>query len=69
MRRCGSLDFFVDPSAERCDESIKDRCADGVFPQLGIKEIFAFDVVGDRDGYTFWINGGRFACDIARGWG
>ena len=47
MSRCGSFDFFVDSLAERCDESIEERGTDGIVPQLAVKEIFAFDIVGD----------------------
>ena len=72
MSGCGFLHVFADAIAERCDESIEDCCADGIFPQLRVKEVFAFDVAGDRKGYRFRLRGGRgraedFSFDIARG--
>lgn len=47
MSRCSFPNFFLDPFAKRCDESIEDRRADGILPQLGVEEVFTFDIVRD----------------------
>ena len=45
MSRCGFLDVFANSPTKRRDKSIEDRGANGIFPQLGIEEIFAFDII------------------------
>ena len=35
----------MDPFAERGDEFVENGCAQGVFPQGGVEEVFAFDVL------------------------
>ena len=72
MRGCHFLHIFADLIAERRDESIEDCCADGIFPQLTVKEVFAFDVAGDRKASRFGFGRGRgrakdFSFDIPRG--
>ena len=72
MSGCGFLHVLADPTAERRDESIEDCGAGGIFPYLRVKEVFAFNVVGDRKGCRSRIRAGRGRAEdlpfgIARG--